>query len=80
MKKVDTSELNPDTETGIEKFLFQAKEYIGKIGYTPDGKYLDKDSFVRIFKYTGDFSKWKNTENRMKGQDRRIKSLGTKVR
>ena len=67
MKTVITKDLDPETDEGIKAFLQKAKEYLGKIEYSPDGKFLEKDSFVRLFKYTGDFSKWRNAVNKKEG-------------
>jgi hypothetical protein len=44
-----------------EEFLEKATEAIGPIKKT-NKKTLEKDSFVKIFKYTGDFAKLKNRE------------------
>jgi hypothetical protein len=44
-----------------EEFLEKATEAIGTIKKT-NKKTLEKDSFVKIFKYTGDFAKLKNRE------------------
>jgi hypothetical protein len=44
-----------------EEFLEKAIEAIGPVVKTAR-KTLDKDSFIRIFKYTGDFAKLKNKE------------------
>lgn len=41
-----------------EEFLKRAVEAIGEVKKA--GKVLDKDTFVKIFKYTGDFAKFKN--------------------
>ena len=41
-----------------EEFVKRAVEAIGEVKKA--GKILDKDSFVKIFKYTGDYAKFKN--------------------
>lgn len=45
-------------DTTEEDFVKQAIEHIGEV--KKKDKMLDKDSFIKIFKYTGDFAKYKN--------------------
>lgn len=54
-----------------EEFLEKAMEAIGPLKKTPQ-KTLDKDSFIKVFKYTGDFAKLKNKELKQKAQETRI--------
>ena len=44
-----------------EEFLEKAIAAIGPVKKT-NRKTLDKDSFIKVFKYTGDFAKLKNKE------------------
>ena len=55
MPNIDTTDLDE------EGFLKAACEAIGAIVKTPM-KTLDKDSFIKVFKYTGEFAKFKNSE------------------
>ena len=41
-----------------EEFVKRSVDAIGEVKKA--GKILDKDTFVKIFKYTGDFAKFKN--------------------
>lgn len=54
-----------------EEFLEKAIEAIGPLKKTPQ-KTLEKDTFIRVFKYTGDFAKLKNKELKQKSQETRI--------
>lgn len=59
---------NIDTD-GIteEQFVEKAIEKIGEIKKDPkNNKVLDKDCFIKIFKYTGDFAKLKSKELKKK--------------
>jgi hypothetical protein len=51
----------PTTGISEEEFLEKAVEVIGTVKKTSK-KTLDKDSFIKVFKYTGDFAKLKNKE------------------
>ena len=42
-----------------EGFLKAAVEAIGEVTKTPQNT-LDQKSFIKVFKYTGDFAKFKN--------------------
>ena len=53
-----------------EEFLEKAIEIIGPIKKTPQ-KILEKDCFVKVFKYTGDFAKLKNKELKAASQAKR---------
>jgi len=50
---IDTTDLDE------EGFLKAACEAIGTVTKTPQ-KTLDKESFIKVFKYTGEFAKFKN--------------------
>ena len=57
-KKLDLPVINSDGMTE-EEFVVQAVAAIGTAKMSPRHT-LEKDSFIRIFKYTGDFAKMKN--------------------
>lgn len=48
-----------------EEFVELAVEAIGKLNKTAN-KTLDKDSFIKVFRYTGDFAKMKGRELKAK--------------
>lgn len=50
--------MNPEGLTE-DQFLDKACEAIGEIKKTAK-KTLEKDTFIKVFKYTGDFAKFKN--------------------
>ena len=58
-----------------EDFLAAACEAIGPITKTPQ-KTLDKESFIKVFKYTGEFAKFKNTELKKVAQAKRCEHFG----
>lgn len=58
-----------------EEYLEKAAEAIGEIKKTPK-KTLDKDTFLKVFKYTGDFAKMKNKQLKVEGQDKRCEFFG----
>ena len=58
-----------------EEFLKLACEKISPIQKTPN-KTLTKDSFIKIFKYTGDFAKLKARDMKAKAQERRCEYFG----
>lgn len=43
-------------------------------------KTLSKDSFIKIFKYTGDFAKLKSRELKQKAQEKRCAEFGKDAR
>lgn len=53
LTNIDTTDLDE------EGFLKAAVDAIGTVTKTPN-KTLDKDTFIKVFKYTGDFAKFKN--------------------
>jgi len=52
-----------------DDFVKQAVELIGEAKKA--NKILEKDTFIKIFKYTGDFAKFKNTDVKKKAQETR---------
>jgi hypothetical protein len=54
-----------------EEFLEKAIAAIGPVKKT-NRKTLDKDSFIKVFKYTGDFAKLKNKEMKKNAQSKRV--------
>ena len=67
--KVDLPELDAN-ELGEEGFVKAAVEAIGEVKKTP-GKTLEKETFIKVFKYTGDFAKFKNKELKKAAQEKR---------
>jgi hypothetical protein len=57
-------------DTTEEDFVKQAIEHIGEVKKV--NKMLDKDSFIKIFKYTGDFAKYKNQALKKQAQEQRV--------
>lgn len=75
-KKVEEKEANPEDHKSVveeipldniteEEFLHKAVEKIMPIQKTPN-KTLAKDTFIKIFKYTGDFAKLKSKDIKQK--------------
>lgn len=58
-----------------EEFLEKAVAAIGEVKKTAR-KTLDKDTFIRVFKYTGDFAKLKNKQMKVEGQKKRCEFFG----
>jgi hypothetical protein len=58
-----------------DEFLVQAVDKIGTIQKTAS-KTLAKETFIKIFKYTGDFAKLRSKELKKKAQEKRIESFG----
>ncbi len=54
-----------------EQFIEQAIAAIGPLKKT-SRKTLEKESFIKVFKYTGDFAKLKNREVKKQAQERRV--------
>ena len=69
LPNIDTTDLDE------EGFLKAACEAIGTITKTPQ-KTLDKESFIKVFKYTGEFAKFKNTELKKVAQAKRCEHFG----
>ena len=58
-----------------EAFLKAAVEAIGEVKKTPQNT-LDQKSFIKVFKYTGDFAKFKNQNMKAIAQERRCEHFG----
>ena len=58
-----------------EGFLKATIDAIGTVTKTPK-KTLDKDTFIKVFKYTGEFAKFKNAEMKRVAQERRCEHFG----
>jgi hypothetical protein len=71
MEKLDEIDQDNITE---EEFLNQAVAKIGPIQKTKN-KTLTKDSFIKIFKYTGDYAKLKSKELKKNAQVERIEAF-----
>lgn len=67
MTKIEDIDINNITE---EEFVEKAIAAIGEIKKN-DNKTLAKDSFIKIFKYTGDFAKLRSKEIKQKAQEER---------
>ena len=65
-------ELESIDTTGIDEegFLKAAVDKIGDVKKTAKNT-LDKETFIRVFKYTGEFAKWKNADLKKQAQNRR---------
>jgi len=59
-----------------EGFLKAAVEAIGEVQKTSQNT-LDQKSFIKVFKYTGDFAKFKNQSLKQEAQERRCTHFGT---
>lgn len=59
-----------------DKFLDQAVEFIGPLKKTPR-KTLEKESFIKVFKYMGDFNKMKTRELKKTAQAKRCEAFDT---
>jgi hypothetical protein len=55
--------------------LNKAVEKIGQIQKTKN-KTLSKESFIKIFKYTGDYAKLKSRDIKAKAQEKRCQDFG----
>lgn len=67
--KVDLVTIDP-TDKDESGFLAATVEAIGDIKKN-QGNTLDKESFIKVFKYTGDFAKFKNAEMKKVAQSSR---------
>ena len=67
MTKIDDIDISNITE---DDFLVQAVEKIGAVKKN-DNKTLHKDTFIKIFKYTGDFAKLRSKGIKLKSQEER---------
>jgi hypothetical protein len=68
-KKVEF-EVIPTEGITEEEFIGRAVEAIGELKKTAK-KTLDKDSFIKVFRYTGDFAKMKGRELKKVAQEKR---------
>lgn len=68
-KKVEFEAI-PTENISEEEFISKAVAAIGELKKTPK-KTLDKDSFIKVFRYTGDFAKMKGRELKKKAQEKR---------
>lgn len=68
-KKVEF-EVIPTEGISEEEFIGRAVEAIGELKKTAK-KTLDKDSFIKVFRYTGDFAKMKGRELKKVAQEKR---------
>merc|ERR1711912_85205 len=69
MTKIDEIDLSNITQ---EEFLEKAVTFIGEVKKNDD-KTLTKDSFIKIFKYTGDYAKLRSKGTKTKAQLERVK-------
>lgn len=58
------------------EFLTAACEAIGEVKKTAR-KTLEKETFIKVFKYTGDFAKMKNQKMKSQAQEKRSEHFGT---
>jgi len=72
MTKVEEIDITNITE---EEFVERACANIGDIKKTQN-KTLEKDSFIKIFKYTGDFAKLRSQSIKLAAQEERCKYFG----
>mgnify|MGYP001447178484 CR=1 FL=1 len=59
----------------VVKFLEKCIEHIGEVKKN-DNKTLHKDTFIRIFKYTGDFAKLRSKGIKAAAQEERCQFFG----
>lgn len=74
----ENKQVMPNIETeGLDEegFLKAAVDSIGTVKKTAN-KTLDKESFIKVFKYTGDFAKFKNAELKKTAQATRCAHFG----
>jgi hypothetical protein len=73
MTKVEEIDIN----NGItdEAFVEKACELIGEVKKN-ENMTLTKDSFIKIFKYTGDFAKLRSKDIKQKAQEIRCEHFG----
>ena len=58
-----------------EEFLEKAMETIGTLKKSQDKKTLDKESFIKVFKYMGEFAKIRNKEAKKSAQTSRCEKF-----
>jgi len=69
LETIDTAGLDE------EGFLKAAVEAIGDVKKTSQNT-LEKDTFIKVFKYTGDFAKFKNSAMKKDAQTKRCEHFG----
>lgn len=62
-----------------EEFLDKVVETIGPLEKT-DRKILKKDSFIKVFKYMGDYNKLKTRDLKKKAQEKRCEVFGEEAK
>ena len=67
MTKVEEIDITDITE---EQYLDKVVETIGEVKKN-ENKTLHKDTFIKIFKYTGDFAKLRSKDIKKKAQEER---------
>ena len=72
MTKIEEIDITNITE---EEFLEKAIEHIGEVKKN-ENKTLTKDTFIRVFKYTGDFAKLRSKGIKAKAQEERSVHFG----
>jgi len=72
MTKIEEIDLANMTE---EEFLEKAIDHIGEVKKT-ENKTLSKDTFIRIFKYTGDYAKLRSKGIKAAAQEARCEFFG----
>lgn len=70
-EKREPLEMIPTEGITEEEFLGRAVAAIGEIKTDPKTKTFDKASFIKIFRYTGDFAKMKGREVKTEAQAKR---------
>jgi|TARA_B110000285_G_C15071386_1_gene588178 hypothetical protein len=74
MTKVEEIDISKDMSE--EEFVEKAVALIGEVKKN-DNKTLHKDTFIKIFKYTGDFAKLRSKDLKTKAQEMRTAHFGT---
>lgn len=69
MVAIDSSTMSED------QFVVKAIDVIGDLKKTPKNT-LTKESFIKVFRYTGDFAKMKGRELKKKAQEERCEFFG----
>jgi hypothetical protein len=74
MTKVEEIDISGGDMTE-DTFVAKAVELIGELKKN-DNKTLHKDTFIKIFKYTGDFAKLRSKDLKQKAQEKRTVHFG----
>jgi hypothetical protein len=72
--KIDFEELNIDA-LGEDEYVKRAVAAIGEVKKTAN-KTLEKDTFVKVFKYTGEFAKFRGRQMKKAAQEKRCEAFG----